>query len=290
MSAIIRVDDRDVKVSSADYGFLIRYRWKIHLGGHVCCQHRIMHQLIAARAGLIGKIGHINGDKLDNRRENLSCVITLQDGNDALVSFADYHFLVQFTWRQYSGVATAYIDGKYVSMSQLILDKSGHINGNKLDNRRENLFSYDDIKVKDLEGANLEGTYHRSANLRGANLKGANLRGAYLRVADLRGANLKGADLRVADLKGANLKGADLKGGDLKGANLRGVNLMCVNLRGANLRGANLKGADLRGADLIDVDLRNADLWGANLKGADLKRANLEGADLEGTILEGLKL
>ncbi len=71
-------------------------------------------------------------------------LITLTKNQYALVDDQDYERVSQYHWYFNSGYAKAYYKGKRIRMHRLILGTpkglaTDHINGNKLDNRRENL-------------------------------------------------------------------------------------------------------------------------------------------------------
>jgi hypothetical protein len=70
--------------------------------------------------------------------------IKLTQGKTAIVDAEDFDFLNQFKWYYHNGYARAKIGGKQILMHRLLLqagpnDILDHINGNGLDNRKENL-------------------------------------------------------------------------------------------------------------------------------------------------------
>ena len=60
----------NIKVSPEDLHLLAKHPWYINSGGYVQSRNMLLHRLIMqAPTGSI--VDHANGDKLDNRRENL---------------------------------------------------------------------------------------------------------------------------------------------------------------------------------------------------------------------------
>ncbi len=72
-------------------------------------------------------------------------LVQLYKGNPAVVDDADFELVNQYRWyTSMAGYATRVSNGKRIWMHRLINDTprgyiTDHINGNKLDNRRENL-------------------------------------------------------------------------------------------------------------------------------------------------------
>jgi len=61
------VDDEDAET-------VLSLRWHRDSNGYPARYHQRMHELVASRMGILGiarNIDHANGDRLDNRRENL---------------------------------------------------------------------------------------------------------------------------------------------------------------------------------------------------------------------------
>lgn len=77
-------------VDDEDYAELSRYRWSLHNRGYACRwspaanRQVLMHRtLMRPPPGLV--VDHINGNKLDNRRENLRVVTQAQNARNAKV-------------------------------------------------------------------------------------------------------------------------------------------------------------------------------------------------------------
>lgn len=90
MKEIVCKNGEVVLVDDDDHGFLSRFIWymgsEVTRGGYPCCfvygkmntrKQIFMHQLIMA--GAYG-VDHVNGNKLDNRKENLRLVTHQQNG------------------------------------------------------------------------------------------------------------------------------------------------------------------------------------------------------------------
>lgn len=68
--------------------------------------------------------------------------VPLANGTWALVDERDYERVMQFNWCSYSNGRTTYAQSDHVTMHHFILQKQSevdHINGDGLDNRRDNL-------------------------------------------------------------------------------------------------------------------------------------------------------
>jgi hypothetical protein len=67
-----------ILVSDEDLPLFRRFNWCLNGSGYVICSQGFLHRLIMqAPAGL--EVDHINGNKLDNRRENLRLVMSMEN-------------------------------------------------------------------------------------------------------------------------------------------------------------------------------------------------------------------
>lgn len=78
MKIIYVTDEKEVKVDDEDYKYLKEYYWCLSRYGYIFAKHKesiskvFIHRLIMGLPNRDKRIiDHINGDKLDNRKENL---------------------------------------------------------------------------------------------------------------------------------------------------------------------------------------------------------------------------
>lgn len=118
-SAYINVKDKVFIVDKRDIPLISNERWHISKNGYVVANRdkKYLHRvLMKPKTGEI--IDHINGDKLDNRRENLRIVDYSENGYNrklATDNKSGEFFITYSKSRNYYSVT---IDGRYVGGSQ----------------------------------------------------------------------------------------------------------------------------------------------------------------------------
>ncbi len=70
--------------------------------------------------------------------------IHLTQGYKTVVDDEDYELLMQYSWSFHQGYAKSYVNKKHTGMHRFLMNtplgkETDHINGNRLDNRRQNL-------------------------------------------------------------------------------------------------------------------------------------------------------
>ena len=91
-----RAEGRKAKIDDQDLELVKWKRWTYHQGYAITTGGQAMHRLIAGCTDRNKNVKWKNGDKLDNRRENLEIVSRLQNGKNPPASRSTEHEGITF--------------------------------------------------------------------------------------------------------------------------------------------------------------------------------------------------